>query len=42
MSGCSSDVMQLQGFCVGRIPRSKLVGVTPNHASENPSYTKSL
>ncbi|GAK57679.1 hypothetical protein U27_04646 [Candidatus Vecturithrix granuli] len=42
MSVGSPDEMKLQGLRVGRILDGKLVGVTPNPASENPSYTKSL
>ncbi|GAK57098.1 hypothetical protein U27_04062 [Candidatus Vecturithrix granuli] len=42
MSVRSPGTMKLQGFSVGRIPDSELIGVAPNHASENPSYRKSL
>ncbi|GAK57536.1 hypothetical protein U27_04503 [Candidatus Vecturithrix granuli] len=31
-----------KGCCVGRIPDGELVGVTPKHGSENPSYTESV
>ncbi|GAK57782.1 hypothetical protein U27_04749 [Candidatus Vecturithrix granuli] len=42
MSLRSPGMMKLQGFRVGRIPDGELVGVAPDRASENPSYTKSL
>ena len=39
---CTSTPLKLHGFRVGRIPHGELGGVTPTHASENPSYTKSM